>query len=40
MSSRPEVQKPDIKKPPRGIQPKRSQVVKLASPDVVAAVTR
>jgi len=38
MSSRPEVLKPDIKKPPRGIQPKRSQVVKLASPDVVAAV--
>ena len=46
MSSRPEVQKPDVqskpeaKKPPRGIQPKRSQVVKLASPDVVAAVKK
>ena len=41
MSSNPEVQsKPEAKKPPRGIQPKRSQVVKLASPDVVAAVKK
>ena len=40
MSSKPELQKPEVKKPPRGIQPKRSQVVKLASPDVVAAVKK
>ena len=35
---KPEVPKPEVPKPQRGIQPKRSQVVKLASPDVVAAV--
>jgi hypothetical protein len=37
---KPEVEKPEAKKLPRGIQPKRSQVVKLASPDVVAAVKK
>ena len=40
MSSKPEVPKPEVPKPQRGIQPKRSQVVKLASPDVVAAVKK
>lgn len=40
VQSKPEVLKPEAKKPQRGIQPKRSQVVKLASPDVVAAVKK
>ena len=40
MSSNPDTQKPEVKKPQRGIQPKRSQVIKLASPDVVASVKK